>query len=151
MCLQDRRIGLLVACFVVLAVSVGCQPEPWESDVAQSEWNSRSFDDYSFVYEENGFAPNFYGPVEITVVDDEVFSVAPLNDGVVVEPSAVQNFPTMDDLFQQIREAEVSNVTLTVVYDPELSFPQSASFDSWSEGYGFTVSDVVAYEQAEDE
>jgi hypothetical protein len=86
--------------------------------------------------------PAMSGPVVVTVVQGEVTSRAYTPTGEPVAPSYAENFPSVEQLFERIREARRANVVrLEVTYDPALGHPVRVFIDRDA----ITADDEVTY------
>lgn len=96
-------------------------------DVARERWDERPFQDYVFETRHGCFCPlEQVGPVQITVRQGSIESVAMLETGDAVDP---RFWYTIEQLFELIpRFAETDGVEdVNVEYDDTLWYPTSVS------------------------
>lgn len=93
--------------------------------------------------------PEITRAVMIEVEDDAVVAANYVDTGEPVDPFVPEEFPTVDDLFDEIESALAGDpYSLEAVYDPELGYPTQVFIDFEEniadEEWGFVVSRLVS-------
>ena len=146
-----RRTLLVLA---TLSVSAACSdlgpetPQQDELQEAKERWQSLRPARYVYTVERLCFCPeDARGAVRVTV-DGETIVSQLYDDGRAVEASAVEWFPSVDGLFEVLREAFDGGAhEVRVSYDPQLGVPVDFWIDysqnTIDEELGFVVTDAV--------
>lgn len=148
------RLAWLVV--LVLAGLAGCDDPlgPFEQvEVASERWERHGASDYSFVLDRYCECL-VTGPVRLRVVADDVVGAEALPGSSAPpgsQPDPAQ-FPTIDELFAQLRAAaEAGPVRFEVEYDRELGYPRSVDVDVSAqiadEELSYEVRDVMLFER----
>lgn len=144
-----RRAFPRAAALAVLVFAGACSdPLGAERDhysTARGRWERAGIEDYVFDYQHLCFCgPEELRLVTITVRAGEVASVAYVDTGQPTE-RPLADFPTVDDLFEVIRDAIHRDAfSIAATYDEELGYPTGVSIDYREnvadEEMGFVVS-----------
>lgn len=145
---------VLAPAVLLLAVLLpGCSSDPLgphrgELEKNQEKWRAQGIASYTYDYRLNCFCggPGIQ-PVRIEVREGEVVEVTLQETGEPVDPSTVDDFPTVEDLFGMIRNAlEREPFRAEAAYDPLLGYPRDVfiDFEEWvaDEEFGFVASDL---------
>lgn len=119
-----------------------------EHERATIRWEKAGLEDYSFIYDQLCFCA-FTGPHRVTVEDGTVVDVIRLPGSMTVGSTEPDYFPTIDDLFDRLRDAaERDPVKFDISYDEELGYPVRADVDISEqivdEEYSFEVRELEA-------
>jgi hypothetical protein len=124
---------------VLLLVLHGCAVWPTdpqarglrELDRNRRLWESRGVADYDYRVMNFCFCPEDYrGPVAVEVRDDSTLSAVYVAGGAPARPEPFASMDRVEDLFDTVSRALARDpAEAEVVYDPELGYPRSASFD----------------------
>lgn len=134
--------GALTSCSSPLAADLSTYEE------SLRRWEAAAIHSYTFRYELNCFCGGpGVRPVEIEVRDGSVFAVS-FSDGEPPEPYALDAYPTVPDLFHQVRAAlDRKPFAVRVEYDGVLGYPREFFADflenAVDEELGFQATDLV--------
>jgi len=123
---------------------VGCTIED-ETSEARKTWSERGFAQYTFIYQETGYALHPYGDVEITVVNGKVAAAIPAGGGDQLDSEALEALPDIEDLFDRIDREYNNGSSVEVSFHSTLGYPERAQFSYGEEGDGFVVSNLMEY------
>lgn len=109
----------------------------------QSRWASVRPATYAFtLVRQCECTPDMAGPVAVTVSGDTIVAMT-YGDGTPVPRSSRRLFPTVDQLFEVIRESILSGFAVTVIYDDASGVPVSLFVDPDRDGgddeFGYRV------------
>ena len=91
-------------------------------------WEAQNIDDYTFETRRRCFC-GFVGWLEVTVEDDQVRTITPL-EGEDVPAWATADYPTVDELFDILVEAvEDDAVMIDVTWHETLGYPETFYID----------------------
>jgi len=128
-----RAPAFLITALVTLA---GCGTTPFgvsqsELDRHRERWAANGIQNYTFRYHRTcECPPAITSLVEVEVRGGAVARVTYQSDGLDVDPSITNRFPTIDDMFATIEEAIRDRAaSLIVTYDNALSYPTRISID----------------------
>lgn len=149
---MDGRGSLVVAAVSLVAILPGCSsvtgPAAEELEENLRTWRARGISSYTYAYRLNCFCggPGIR-PVEIEVRDGAVAAVRVLETGEPEEFFDPEAFPTVEDLFQTIREAlDRDPFRIRAEYDDLLGYPRDVFIDFEQnvidEEFGFVTSDL---------
>ncbi len=124
-------------------------------DNAIEKWEAKKTSDYSFSYLQCCFC-GFVGKVDIVVFADTVYAVKDSQTGedVTIEtengPVRILEiypdyFPTMDELFETLKEASLKADEMKGSYDSEIGYPKEVSIDYDEDA----IDDEVTYQTGE--
>lgn len=148
---SGSRRGFAAAFAAIVVSLTGCGltgPGLREGDeVARNQalWNQVRPADYHYTVGRNCFCPpGFLGPVRVTVLDENVVSRVYVDSGEDVPAEVAEHFPTVDGLFDFIRDAYAQDAfRIEVEYDTQTGVPVSIFVDyienAIDEEQGFTV------------
>ncbi len=133
---MDRRgMQLPRMAWVGLALLIGCASDPLEPEMdalsaARARWSTAGLRDYEFEFQRLCFCgPDFVRPLHLVVVDGSVSSATYLDTG---EPAMgpLDSFPTIEDLFDEIRAALDQGADSVVAsYDRDSGYPTRVEID----------------------
>ncbi len=112
-------------------------------------WRAQGIDSYTYDYQLSCFCGGpAIQPVTIEVRDGEVVEVTSRETGEPVDPEFLEEFPTVEDLFEEIREAlRREPFRFEATYHPGLGHPQEMFVDFEEhvndEERGFTASNLA--------
>ena len=141
---KNRKLKLVVCVFFLLSIAVACTVEE-DTFEARQTWSERGFAQYTFIYQETGFAYHPYGDVEITVINGVVASAVPAGGGDALDSQALTHLPCIEDLFDRIDQEYSNGSSVQVTFNSTLGYPERAYFSSGEEGDGFIVSDLMEF------
>lgn len=137
------------ALLALAAVTSGCSDVTGlgrELERNRELWGSDGPASYDFDYGVVCYCPpQVTRAVRITVEDDGVVAATYVDSGEPVDPFDPEDFPTVDDLFDEIESALAENpYRVQAEYDPQLGYPTHVFFDFEEniadEEWGFVVS-----------
>ena len=152
---MKTKTALVPILLVVLLISCDnkgvSNKEIKKLDNAIEKWESKKTPDYSYEFERGCFCP-FFGKVEIVVFSDTVFAVKSPETGedatIETENGQVKLldvypdfFPTMDELFETLKEAALNADDMEGNYDAEIGYPIQVSIDYYKDA----IDDEVTY------
>ncbi len=147
-----KAFWLAVATLVVAGCSDSTGPVGDELDLNVRKWERRGPSAYSFDYQAICYCiDSVVRPVTISVSDEEIVQVVFRDTQQMVAVEAHAGYPTVEDLFQVIRDAIARDAhSIEVRYDPLFGYPTEASIDYQEniadEEFGFRASDLTAIE-----
>lgn len=127
--------GRLLASLLLSALFIGCSSGPLgsgrELDQNREKWRAQGIASYAYDYRLDCFCGDpGYQPVHIVVEDGEVVQVRLQATGEPVDPSTIQDFPIVEDLFDFIRDALANGpFRFEASYHPELGYPENVFVD----------------------
>ena len=132
---RPRRFAGLLAAVLVTSAATGCDdpvaPEVTDLARAMDRWEARGPRDYSFDYQVSCFCPlPEVQPLRIEVRDSEVVRALPAGSDEGLDDKALDEIPTIDDLFEWILDAidgEADRIDAT--YDDRLGYPHDVYID----------------------
>jgi len=100
-------------------------------DRNEAKWDRLGASDYDFTFRWLCFCvPDFVARVRIEVRADQIVSITRLEDGVVLEPSQHEHFPTVDALFDLLQDAiDREPHSMSVRFDPRTGVPRRGWID----------------------
>lgn len=129
-----RRFVALLALALPGCGSILSESELRRLAEAESRWEARGFGAYSVEMRRLCFCPpNLTGWARLEVVDGALVRATILESGEVITNSQLQFWPTVEQLFEDIRHADRGSdwvADIEASYDPELGFPTAVSFRS---------------------
>lgn len=132
--LNRSNAGRWLAMGLLAVIPVGCggvlEPEPDELTLARARWALTNADDYVFDLQRSCFcASDFVRPVRIEILDGIVSSAVYVDTGDPIPPP-LTSVPTIEDLFDEIRDAlDGSAFSVVADYDPGMGYPINVSID----------------------
>ncbi|HEX6042017.1 DUF6174 domain-containing protein [Longimicrobium sp.] len=140
-----RPIALLLALSAAacsgkddLLIFVDTQPvEGVAGNVAQQrqKWEGKGIDDYRFAYSRVCFCLQ-HGTVQVTVRDGRVTDVRKVESGEPVAREYWREFPTVDELFGAISDAQGREDVTAVKFHPTLGYPVEAEIGTLANDAG---------------
>lgn len=152
--MRKNGLGRISLLFLFAGCGELLAPEA-ELEIAAARWESRGGPDYAFVLDRTCECL-VTGPVRLTVQDGEVFGAEALEGssapGTRPDP---EQFPSIDELFEQLRAAAAARpVRFEVAYDEALGYPRSVDVDISAqiadEELQMELRDLVLHERLED-
>ncbi len=113
-------------------------------------WRAQAIDSYTYDYQLHCFCGGpAIQPVTIEVREGEVVRVTSRDTGEPLDPEHLEDFPTVEELFETIRDAlERDPFRFEAIYDPELGHPREVFVDFEEqvndEERGFTAANLEA-------
>ncbi len=147
-----RRLSLAVAALVLAGCSESTAPVPDELALNVRKWEKRGPPSYSYDYQAICFCiDSVLRPVRISVTDKAVSRVVFRDTQEVVAAEGLDDYPTVEDLFEVIRDAIARNAhSIEVRYDALFGYPTEASIDYQQnvadEEFGFRASNLTLIE-----
>ena len=144
-----QRLALPVL-FVLVHACAGWPTDPHGRDLRELErnrrlWESRGVANYHYQVANFCFCPEEYrGPIAVEVRNGSTLSAVYLAGGGPARSQPFESMDSVEDLFDTVSRALARDPDeAEVIYDPELGYPRSASFDYESraadEEGGFSV------------
>ncbi len=147
-----RTFWLAVAALVLAGCSDSTGPVPDELALNVRKWEKRGPPSYSYDYQAICYCiDSVLRPVRISVTGGAVSQVVFRDTQEMVAAEGLDGYPTVEDLFQVIRDAIARDAhSIEVRYDPLFGYPTEASIDYQEniadEEFGFRASDLTAIE-----
>ncbi len=151
--IKNTFLLLILAAVIISCDSNGVSnKEIKKLDNAIEKWESKKAQDYSYEFERGCFCP-YFGKVEIVVFADTVYAVKDPETGedvtIETESGSVKilefypdYFPTMDELFETLKEASLKADEMKGSYDSEIGYPKEVSIDYYEDA----IDDEVTYQ-----
>jgi hypothetical protein len=121
----------------MLAILGGCSQSPTEQQqdalaAAQARWRAAGVSAYSFQLQHTCFcAPVATNPVIISVQQNNVTSIAYVNDGTSADTALFRDYMTVDRLFAFLHRALSQQPdTFRATYDLQLGYPTDVYIDN---------------------
>lgn len=132
---RPRGFAGLLAVVILAGAPTGCNdpvaPEITDLARAMDRWESRGPRDYSFDYQVSCFCPlPETQPLRIEVRDRDVTRAVPAGSHEELGEKALDEIPTIDDLFEWILDAiDAEAHRIDAIYDDQLGYPRDVFID----------------------
>jgi hypothetical protein len=122
-------LGVLLA--TMLAAACADPPATHVAAGPRDAWHAAGIDSYTVTVDRMCFCPEV-GPLTVTVAGDEVVSVRRRGEEIALDDPALESWPlTVEDLFDEVDDAERTADDVVVSYDTELGYPTRIAIDRW--------------------
>lgn len=121
---RSRLTILSFAALLVAGCSSSTEPTLRSVDVRRETWSGAKLTSYSYDYElGSGFFINFSGRwIHLVVSANAVVSATDVATGAAM-PEPLSTWPTIDQLFDEARQAAENGALSGIRYDPQYGYP----------------------------